>query len=104
MLFNKRFFIKNRVLQKLFPSDCDSHPAGQRGYIGHHTVYDGEISHRQYTEAQASIEASLSESVRDISFSCPHLVFVNNGEIMELVSGMDTDDKEQRYDPEQPAG
>ena len=48
--------------------------------------------------AQASIEASLSESVRNISLQLSHLVFVNNGEIMELVSGMDTDDKEQRYD------
>ena len=48
--------------------------------------------------AQASIEASLSASVRNISLQLSHLVFVNNGEIMELVSGMDTDDKEQRYD------
>lgn len=48
--------------------------------------------------AQSSIETSLSDAIRDISLQLSHLVFVNNGEILELAAGMDTDDQGRRYD------
>ncbi len=47
--------------------------------------------------AQASIESSLSKAIRDISLQLSHLVYVNDGEVMELASGMDSGDQ-QRYD------
>ena len=47
--------------------------------------------------AQASIESSLSKAIRDISLQLSHLVYVNDGEVMELASGMDSD-QQQRYD------
>ena len=48
--------------------------------------------------AQASIESSLSKAIRDISLQLSHLVYVNDGEVMELASGMDSGDQQQRYD------
>lgn len=48
--------------------------------------------------AQRGIESSLSKAVRDVSLQLSHLVFVNNGEIMELASGMNTDNRQLRYD------
>ena len=45
--------------------------------------------------AQAS---SLSKAIRDISLQLSHLVYVNDGEVMELASGMDSGDQQQRYD------
>ena len=42
--------------------------------------------------AQASIESSLSKAIRDISLQLSHLVYVNDGEVMELASGMDSGD------------
>ena len=48
--------------------------------------------------AQASIESSLSKAIRDISLQLSHLVYVNEGEVMELASGMDSGDQQQRYD------
>ena len=48
--------------------------------------------------AQASIESSLSKAIRDISLQLSHLVNVNDGEVMELASGMDSGDQQQRYD------
>ncbi len=46
--------------------------------------------------AQASIESSLSKAIRDISLQLSHLVYVNDGEVMELASGMDSGDQQQR--------
>ena len=40
--------------------------------------------------AQASIESSLSKAIRDISLQLSRLVYVNDGEVMELASGMDS--------------
>ena len=48
--------------------------------------------------AQASIESSLSKAIRDISLQLSHLVYVNDGAVMELASGMDSGDQQQRYD------
>ena len=48
--------------------------------------------------AQASIESSLSKAIRDISLQLSHLVYVNDGEVMKLASGMDSGDQQQRYD------
>ena len=48
--------------------------------------------------AQASIESSLSKAIRDISLQLSHLVYVNDGEVMERASGMDSGDQQQRYD------
>jgi len=48
--------------------------------------------------AQASIESSLSKAIRDISLQLSHLVYVNDGEVMELASGMDSGAQPQRYD------
>ena len=48
--------------------------------------------------AQASIESSLSKAIRDVSLQLSHLVYVNGGELMELASGMDAGDWQQRYD------
>ena len=48
--------------------------------------------------AQAGIESSLSKAIRDISLQLSHLVYVNDGEVMELASGMDSGDQQQRYD------
>ena len=48
--------------------------------------------------AQASIESRLSKAIRDISLQLSHLVYVNDGEVMELASGMDSGDQQQRYD------
>ena len=48
--------------------------------------------------AQAGIESSLSKAIRDVSLQLSHLVYVNGGELMELASGMDAGDWQQRYD------
>lgn len=48
--------------------------------------------------AQASIESSLSKAIRDVSLQLSHLVYVNDGEVMELASGMDSGDLQTRYD------
>lgn len=98
MLFNKRFSLKTVYYRSFFlliviPILLVS--VVTLGII-RYMMEKSAIANIQ--NAQASIEASLSESVRNISLQLSHLVFVNNGEIMELVSGMDTDDKEQRYD------
>ncbi len=98
MLFNKRFSLKTVYYRSFFlliviPILLVS--VVTLGII-RYMMEKSAIANIQ--NAQASIEASLSESVRDLSLQLSHLVFVNNGEIMELVSGMDTDDKEQRYD------
>ena len=98
MLFNKRFSLKTVYYRSFFlliviPILLVS--VVTLGII-RYMMEKSAIANIQ--NAEASIEASLSESVRNISLQLSHLVFVNNGEIMELVSGMDTDDKEQRYD------
>lgn len=48
--------------------------------------------------AQASIESSLSKAIRDVSLQLSHLVYVNDGELMELAAGMDSGDLQTRYD------
>lgn len=98
MLFNKRFSLKTVYYRSFFLLIVI--PILLVGVVTlgiiRYMMEKSAIANIQ--NAQASIETSLSESVRDISLQLSHLVFVNNGEIMGLVSGMDTDDKEQRYD------
>lgn len=97
MLFNKRFSLKTVYYRSFFLLIVI--PILLVGVVTlgiiRYMMEKSAIANIQ--NAQASIETSLSESVRDISLQLSHLVFVNNGEIMGLVSGMDTDDKEQRY-------
>lgn len=98
MLFNKRFSLKTVYYRSFFLLIVI--PILLVGVVTlgiiRYMMEKSAIANIQ--NAQASIETSLSGSIRDISLQLSHLVFVNNGEIMGLVSGMDTDDMEQRYD------
>ncbi|MFQ9702341.1 MAG: hypothetical protein ACLR0U_08580 [Enterocloster clostridioformis] len=52
----------------------------------------------QYTVTPRPALSSLSKAIRDVSTQLSHLVYVNGRELMELASGMDAGDWQQRYD------